>query len=751
MFYAAVKRLVVNNDGAPVPPFIFGPESSSLVQLIATVSELAEVPLLAFSATSPYLSSKDDYPSIWRTCMSDEVQTQAWTDLCVTFCWNHAIVLVESTLYSQGAAEYFNIAASRAGVTVTTIEIDNGATTTEPRIREAMEKIRQSGVKIIFAPISTLTQMLIDTAIEEQMFGPSSFERREEAETIQVSAAYPLNDALNSSTYSITLPANTRRGDPRVQGYVWNMADNLSALTQQKYSPFWQGTLAYTEPAAQVIATFNKTKYAPYLKRAYNHIDALYAEALNVSSLSSNSPWFGSDNSDELMNKNKVPLSSLLTPSLGGLTGSLLDTAAVSIYSDYPAAIVRGLIMVYDIIDAFYKLNNRFPTEIEFPILMKNYRRQNLFGARFSFDKHQEYSSGQLSLMDAHTNEFLHSVATWTNKSGFLNLNQKKMVWPDGTNRVPDDGYTMENYLFNSYPLGVILILLTVMLLIGLLATAVGLYKFWTTPVFRLATPQLLAMMLVGLFMVALSVGGNVGRPSPIMCTLVTWPYYVGATLIYSPLIMKTYRVYHIFNSADQFQRSTFSTKRLILLTSAMASIPIILSTIRPIVSPSIDYRSFSPDATRVEVRCLIKYYGIAWAQLGLIAIQMLAAMFLAWKTRSVPDGFNESRYVFLTTYAMCTVGLLGLVVSFLVDSSNSAVAAGFLAMSSLLSTGSCWALLFLPKLHLAIFRPEKNSIALIKENSSKKLTMDDVPLSVLEIDQSTYEATYEAPSPTIK
>lgn len=737
--------MLIVDDSIPVPQLILGPPFSSSVQLISTVSELSQVPVLTYSATSPYLSSKGDYPTIWRTCLTDELQTQAWAELCVAMKWKNAIVLVEATSYSQAAAQYFKNAGSRLGITVTTINIDNGASTLEPVIREALEKIRQTNVKIIFAPITTLMQELIATAIEERMFGPSSFVRRDQPETITIKQKYT-SKGKAPTTYTITLPKNTRRGDPRVQGFVWNMADNLNAL-QSSFASSTQGTLGFMEPTLAVKNDFLRPEYEKYWDIAFSRIVELY-RSLNVGlenfTISSSIDHQSSHQSRSAFNLGSGSNSLLISD-----PNALFEAAKTAIYSFYPASIARAVFLLFDINSAFYKANQRFPSALEMSSLMQAYNRTKSFGAVFQFNANQEYVLGQLSLINSRRTDYLHSSALWANRTGFKGLNPLSLLWPDGTRRVPDDGLVLENYIFKDYPLGIFIIITTATLLVAFVVTALGLYRFWSTPVFRLATPELLAMMLGGMFFVALSIGGNVGRPSPAICTLVTWPYYVGFTLIFSPLIMKTYRVHFIFHAANDLQRTSFSTKRLIVFTLTMASILVVLSSMRLIVSPPSDNRDFSHDATRVEVRCVVRYYSVVYAQLGVIAIQMIAAMFLSWKTRSVPDGFNESRNVFITTYMMCIVGMLGLVVSNLIDQTNSAVASGFQAFSSLILTASCWALIFAPKLYLAIRQPEKNTIQLIKLSSTNnRLSMADMPLTVYENED---ESQYEAPEPTLK
>ena len=403
------------------------------------------MPILTYAATSPYLSSKDDYPSVWRTCLNDAVQTQAWTDLCVRFSWKNVIVLVESTAYSIGAADYFIVAANRAGVSVKTIYLDNGASTNQPRIREAMKEIRKSGIKIIFAPVLTLVEALLDTAVEERMFGKASFVRREEDWTIKVNKTYPAQQ--RTSTYKITLPKNVRHGDSRVQGYVWNFVDSVSGIMNVKYASLAEGSLGFNEPMAEFLAVFDRPSYNHHLENAFNDIRDIFRALKNSSSL------HGSSLESSSRNRQNVEVSSgendlVLDTELTKEEESMLASAKRARFASYPMSMTRALFAICDIVEKYWHIEGRFPDANEMVSLMRTYRKENSFGSVFSFDTEQEYTAGQMVLINARKEDYLYVVAMWSNLTGFEELKDDMMLWPDGSSRVPDDGIALEDYIF---------------------------------------------------------------------------------------------------------------------------------------------------------------------------------------------------------------------------------------------------------------------------------------------------------------
>ena len=719
------------------PPVLLGPEFTSSTQLVAPISSLWDVPILTYAASSPYLTANDDYVSVWRTCINDAVQVQAWADLCIKFSWKHVVILVESSSYSAAATEYFIAAANRAGILVTKIQVDDGQSKANLRIREAMEKVRNSGIKIIFAPILTLAKEVLDTAIEERMFGAPSFVRREKETIITVKKWYPDSEVKANATYTIKLPKNVRNDDFRVQGYVWNLVDSIAGIMNVKYASVVEGALAFNEPNAQVLAEFNQTRYRHFLDEAYNHVCSLYATTEN--SISTSSLQSANLTSSELFS------GELMVSTLSSANRTLLENAKDALFSSYSMALARAIILICDICDAYYTDFGSFPNATTMVSRMKDYKKENSFGVTFSFNGRREWTDVELILINARNGDYMHEIGRWSNITGFQGIKEELMVWGDGSNHVPDDGIALEHYVFFGNPISIVIYILTAVLALSLGLTAVGLVKYWSTPVFRLATPELLAIMLGGLFLLGTSVIGHIGRPAPFLCALRTWPYYVGLSLIYAPLIVKTYRVYIIFESVDQMRPRSFSTNRVLVLTLVLVLIPIILATVRIIVSPPSGFRSLSYDGQRVEVKCLVKFSGLVWSQLAVATTQMLISAYLAWNTRNVPDGFNETRYVFGSTYATSVIGPLGFMVSYFIEPSNAALAACFLALSSLLSAFTCWILLFLPKLHLAFFRPERNCLDLIKNHSSRTMTLQELPLS--EINAPDERNQYEAPT----
>ncbi|KAJ8634670.1 hypothetical protein MRB53_008937 [Persea americana] len=84
---------------------IMGPQTSSQAQFVAELGSKALVPILSFSATSPFPSSIQT-PYFIRTALSDSSQVKAIAALIKAFGWKEAVPIYEDTPYGNGVIPY---------------------------------------------------------------------------------------------------------------------------------------------------------------------------------------------------------------------------------------------------------------------------------------------------------------------------------------------------------------------------------------------------------------------------------------------------------------------------------------------------------------------------------------------------------------------------------------------------------------------------------------------------------------------
>jgi ionotropic glutamate receptor len=84
---------------------IIGPQRSAQVKFVANLGEKAQVPILSFSATSPFLSPNHN-PFFIQTTQDDSGQVKAITALVHAYGWQEIIPIYEDTDYGNGLILY---------------------------------------------------------------------------------------------------------------------------------------------------------------------------------------------------------------------------------------------------------------------------------------------------------------------------------------------------------------------------------------------------------------------------------------------------------------------------------------------------------------------------------------------------------------------------------------------------------------------------------------------------------------------
>jgi hypothetical protein len=629
------------------PPILMGPEYSSPVQLVSTIGDVYEVPTMVYWATSPYLSSKDEYPYIWRTMVSDAIRISVWVELCLHYQWAHAVVIEEASLYGRGASENFEILAAEKGIRTWRLKLNSAVDI--PLIFSQLEYLK---AKIIVAPLTTLLLPMMEKAVEAGFLGPGT-------------------------------------------GYVWLMADSVSRIAN-RFVPAFSGSISSVEPNEELLATYDLPAYHRLIDVAYAKVNASYNTVM--------------------VENNPFRVGAPPRASLAGARPLLFQAGSL------PTSLARALITVCEASHSFYTQYQRFPNASEMITQLKQFSRP-ILGETVQFNSQQEMSSTTIDIVNIRNGDPFHIVGKWRPSERIQMQPGDEMVWPDGTTKVPDDGIALESYHRRKGALGAITITFAVILCLIFLLTLMVTVKFANTPVFRLASPYSLIIILVGLFCLTLGAIFYVDRPSKALCQLRVWFYYVGLTTIYSALIAKTWRVWMVFRESNSLKRGIVITNvRLMIYTGLLMAPAILFTTLRSTVGAEYGQRVLSTDKKRVDVVCKTTHKYWTYIQQAYAGIQMIVLCYFSWKTRKVPTGFNESWHVFTSVYIVCTIGMIGLISSAAMEASFPSLSIGFLIFSTFIVSCVMWGLLFIPKLYIALLDTEQNTPELMKakEKSSR-------------------------------
>ncbi|XP_076469996.1 metabotropic glutamate receptor 7-like [Babylonia areolata] len=278
--------------------------------------------------------------------------------------------------------------------------------------------------------------------------------------------------------------------------------------------------------------------------------------------------------------------------------------------------------------------------------------------------------------------------------------------WPEHTSRLRCVNITVPPT--TTHP--VVALALQVAAVVGLMMTSVTAFTFCLyrgQRVIRSSSRELSGVMLGGLTASYLLVFPLLATPTPLSCYVTHVGFGLTFTLVYAPLLVKTHRIFRIFRAGRQsaaLPRCTSSASQL-GITTVLISVQMVIVTISTAVDPpSAVLHQPLTTQPRVERLCLLPVSGLG-ASLAYHFLLVLLCTLLAFKTRRLPDNYNESRYI-----AFCVDTTLLVWVTFVPAYFTATVGAHkvvVLALTHLINSCVQLACLFLPRLY-ALYRQNR-------------------------------------------
>lgn len=132
----------------------------------------------------------------------------------------------------------------------------------------------------------------------------------------------------------------------------------------------------------------------------------------------------------------------------------------------------------------------------------------------------------------------------------------------------------------------------------------------------------------------------------------------LGLSMCYSAIFTKTNRISRIFNRSFKIAKrpSYISPESQLVICSCLVLIQVVLTVMWLIISePRVTNLWYF---TRANV--LLCAFDSTSVVLGLLynMILIILCTYYAYKTRNIPENFNESKYISFTMYASCIVWL---------------------------------------------------------------------------------------------
>ncbi|KAL5973936.1 hypothetical protein ACLOJK_030595 [Asimina triloba] len=150
---------------------IIGPETTSQSEFVAHLGEKARVPILSFTATSPFLSTAR-IPYFVRTAPDDSAQVQAIAAIVRAFEWRQVVPVYEDTYYGHGIEPFLTDALQQQGVQVPYRSVISASANSDQILKELYKLMTmQTRVFVVHMCFSGLGSRFFSRVNDAKMMG----------------------------------------------------------------------------------------------------------------------------------------------------------------------------------------------------------------------------------------------------------------------------------------------------------------------------------------------------------------------------------------------------------------------------------------------------------------------------------------------------------------------------------------------------------------------------------------------------
>ena len=248
-------------------------------------------------------------------------------------------------------------------------------------------------------------------------------------------------------------------------------------------------------------------------------------------------------------------------------------------------------------------------------------------------------------------------------------------------------------------------------------------FRYRGTPVILMSSPTFIYLQFFGFILGLSTIFLWTGEPTDAQCGLRVWIAPIAFVLIVGPMFAKTYRIWKLFSGKGFFAQK-ISDMTVLLYVGAMMVPPLVLSLVWSIVeipSPRLEDDHFDND--KIVYRCDgDTCRGFEGAMIGYCGFLLALGTFFAFRARKAASHFNEARYIGLSVYAVSFCGIVGVTLTYVLLGLPIAYYVVF-CVTVWLGVFSTILFVYLPKLRICLFQPEKNIYSRHSSGSKKSFS----------------------------
>ena len=272
----------------------------------------------------------------------------------------------------------------------------------------------------------------------------------------------------------------------------------------------------------------------------------------------------------------------------------------------------------------------------------------------------------------------------------------------------------------------ILVIILTILGIIATTAVSVVFVIHYKHKLIKASSRELTAILLTGLMLCYLLPFFFIAKPSPWTCGIRRFGVGFCFSLCYSALLVKTNRIHRIFNrSSDSVQvPPMISPMSQVFFTGLLVAVQVVIASVwlaAEVPSVTYVYNRFS-----TELKCgESSYIGLS-ITLSYNFLLLVVTTYFAFRTRKVPQNFNEAKFISFTMYTLCVLWLAFIPTYFATTSVLGTVyETGSLMLAIILNATITLCILFLPKVYGLFFTKSDspNSKTLGTANRTRRLS----------------------------
>nr|XP_006825288.1 PREDICTED: metabotropic glutamate receptor 3-like [Saccoglossus kowalevskii] len=233
--------------------------------------------------------------------------------------------------------------------------------------------------------------------------------------------------------------------------------------------------------------------------------------------------------------------------------------------------------------------------------------------------------------------------------------------------------------------------------------------KYRNRSLIKASGRELSFMIIFGALLSYLIIFLYIGKPSPATCVMYRLGFTFSCVLLYAPLMTKVNRIYRIFTAGKKSTRRPplISPTSQVVIACILILFQVVISLVFVIlVPPDAVYTPSETDKRKVELLCNIQTSEII-ASFSYNIILIILCCFYAFKTRHLPDNYNESRFIAFSIYTTLVVSLAFIPTYFAINSASLRVV--ILSVATVLNATITLVFMYVPKIYAVHFVGQAN------------------------------------------